>query len=154
MVDFLSKSKRSELMGRVRGRNTSIEHIVRKALHGMGFRFRTHASGLPGHPDIVLPRHRKVVLVHGCFWHGHSACPKGTRMPTTRSAFWKAKIEGNKVRDLQVRSELRRGGWSVLEIWECQLRRPQRLLTVLGRFMAKGNVHVERKRGTSHGKLR
>ena len=93
--------------------------IVRRALHALGFRFRLHRRDLPGSPDIVLPRHRSVIFVHGCFWHRHAGCRR-TTMPKTRAAFWQAKFDANQARDAQVEDALRRAGWWVHVIWECE----------------------------------
>ncbi len=108
-------------MSRIGGKNTAPELRVRRLLHALGFRFRLHRDDLPGKPDIVLPRHRKIVLVHGCFWHGHSGCSRAT-LPTTNTPFWEKKIGGNKTRDRRVRRELRALGWKVLVLWQCQLK--------------------------------
>lgn len=107
-------------MAAVRGKNTQPELVIRKALHGRGFRYRIHVSELPGSPDVVFPRYRGVLLVHGCFWHGHD-CPL-FRLPRTRSAFWAAKIRRNRERDLDVLEALGVAGWRCLTLWECALR--------------------------------
>jgi len=107
-------------MSRIRGTNTKLEVLVRKALHAKGFRYRLGGAGLPGKPDIVLPKYGTVVFVHGCFWHGHN-CPL-YRLPKTRPEFWAAKIESNKARDARVESQLRESGWRVELVWECSLR--------------------------------
>jgi DNA mismatch endonuclease, patch repair protein len=107
-------------MSRIRSANTKLEVLVRKALHSRGFRYRLGGANLPGHPDIVLPKHRAVVFVHGCFWHGHS-CPL-YRLPKTRPEFWADKISKNQERDSRVEHQLRLSGWRVLTIWECSLR--------------------------------
>lgn len=112
-------------MAAVRSRDTGPEVAVRKALHGRGFRYRTHVSELPGKPDIVLPRYRAAILVHGCFWHGHDC--RLFRLPATRRAFWDAKIRRNRERDADVRKALRVGGWRCLTVWECALRGRERL---------------------------
>lgn len=106
-------------MSRIRSRDTKPEMIVRRFLHGRGFRFRLHVRTLPGRPDLVLPKYRAVVFVEGCFWHGH-ACQKG-RVPGTNAAFWQSKVEANIARDARNRRALRRAGWKVLRVWECQL---------------------------------
>ena len=120
MADPLTKAGRSALMARIRGTNTKPELLVRSALHRAGFRFRLHAPTLPGRPDVVLPRHRVVVFVHGCFWHRHG-CRHSTT-PATRVRFWKEKFERNVARDARNARALRRLGWRVLTIWECRLR--------------------------------
>lgn len=107
-------------MSRIRGKNTKPELIVRSMLHRMGFRFRIHRKDLPGRPDIVLPRHRKVVLVHGCFWHGHLC--KIAPGPKSNTAYWLPKIEANRSRDQRNRIALIDLGWQVLELWECEIR--------------------------------
>lgn len=107
-------------MSRIRGTNTKLEVLVRSALHARGFRYRLGGAGLPGKPDIVLPKYGTVVFVHGCFWHGHN-CPL-YRLPKTRPDFWAAKIESNKARDARVESQLRESGWRVELVWECSLR--------------------------------
>jgi DNA mismatch endonuclease (patch repair protein) len=108
------------MMSGIRGRDTRIEMAVRKALHARGFRYRLGVRTLPGRPDIVLPRCRAVVLVHGCFWHGHDCglC----RIPSTRPEFWRSKLEGNAVRDARNEAALLKGGWRVATVWECALR--------------------------------
>ncbi len=108
-------------MQAVRGRNTEPELKVRKILHALGYRFRLHRKNLPGTPDIVLPKYRKLVLVHGCFWHGHEGCPRATR-PKRNVDAWNAKIEGNKARDQSNVCALQSLGWGVLIIWECEIR--------------------------------
>ena len=124
MVDNLDRQTRSRVMGAIRSKDTLPEIAIRKALHGQGFRYRTHVSALPGRPDIALRRYRAVVFVHGCFWHGHDC---GLfRAPTTRPAFWRDKIERNRERDAEAQESLRAGGWRCLTVWECALRGPER----------------------------
>ena len=137
-ADIYSKEKRSQIMSQVRGKNTRPEKIVRSLLHRSGFRFRIHVSSLPGKPDIVLPRYRKVILIHGCFWHGHTECAKGIHRPATRRKFWDAKIRDNIARDVQVRTRLESAGWQILEIWECQILHRESLLATLVDFMKVG----------------
>jgi DNA mismatch endonuclease, patch repair protein len=108
-------------MGRVRGRDTAPELAVRRELHRRGFRFRLHRQDLPGKPDIVLPKYKTVVLVHGCFWHGHAGCSR-SRRPTTNIAFWDRKLDGNISRDAAVRKELEDSGWRVIVVWQCRIR--------------------------------
>ncbi|HHA2819935.1 TPA: very short patch repair endonuclease [Stenotrophomonas maltophilia] len=120
MVDSLTPEQRSAQMSRIRGSNTKLEVLVRKGLHARGLRYRLGGAKLPGRPDIVLPKYRTVVFVHGCFWHGHD-CPL-YRLPKTRPAFWADKIGKNRVRDLRVTAELESQGWRVLTVWECSLR--------------------------------
>jgi DNA mismatch endonuclease, patch repair protein len=125
MADRLTPEQRRLNMSRVRGKDTAPELIVRRLLHSTGFRYRLHRRGLPGRPDIVLPKHDAAVQVHGCFWHGH-ACPL-FRLPDTRTEFWRAKIEGNRRRDLAAVTALRALGWRTLIVWECALKGPGRL---------------------------
>lgn len=120
MADTLSKSERSALMARIRGKNTKPEVLVRSALHGAGFRFRIHSRALPGRPDIVLPRHRVAIFVHGCFWHRHG-CTLSS-MPASRRRFWRDKFERNVARDARNARALRKLGWRVYTVWECSLR--------------------------------
>lgn len=120
MVDSLTPEQRSAQMSRIRGTNTKLEVLVRKALHQRGLRYRLGGAGLPGKPDIVLPKYRTVVLVHGCFWHGHH-CPL-YRLPKTRPEFWKAKIDSNRLRDHRVRAQLSAMNWKIIEVWECSIR--------------------------------
>lgn len=121
-------------MSRVRGRDTKPEMLVRSCVHRMGFRFRVHRRDLPGNPDIVLPRHRKVIFVHGCFWHGHRGCPRSKR-PTTNEEFWGKKLDGNIRRDRRFGRELRHMGWKMLVVWQCETRKPDKLLRKLERFL-------------------
>lgn len=120
MVDGLTPEQRSAQMSRIRGSNTKLEVLVRKGLHARGLRYRLGGAKLPGRPDIVLPKYRTVVFVHGCFWHGHD-CPL-YRLPKTRPEFWQAKIDSNRSRDARVQRELRAAGWKVIEFWECEVR--------------------------------
>jgi DNA mismatch endonuclease Vsr len=122
-------------MARIRGKDTGPELIVRRMLHAMGNRFRLHRRDLPGRPDIVLPGRRKVIFVHGCFWHRHTGCRFAT-MPTTRRDFWEAKLTGNRARDARNVAALRRAGWSVAVVWECQTRNAAALEARLSRFLA------------------
>lgn len=108
-------------MSRVRGRDTGPEVRLRKALHARGFRYKLHDKKLPGKPDLVFPGRRKVVLVHGCFWHMHGNCALA-RMPKSRVDFWSAKLHGNRDRDAVKQAELRALGWDVMVVWECELR--------------------------------
>ncbi len=122
MTDVFDQQKRSWIMSRVKGRDTKPEVAVRSALHRAGFRFRLHAKDLPGAPDIVLRKHRMVVFVNGCFWHGHG-CPRGARIPAANRDYWVRKIARNQARDRRVQRQLRRLGWRVRVVWECKLER-------------------------------
>jgi DNA mismatch endonuclease (patch repair protein) len=110
-------------MALIRGTDTGPELVVRRIVHSMGFRYRLHVKTLPGKPDLVFPRLRKVILVHGCFWHRHrkSTC-KLARLPKSRLEFWESKLEGNRLRDLTIKRSLRKAGWDILEIWECEMK--------------------------------
>ena len=130
MADVVDAETRSRMMAGIRGRDTKPELIVRRVLHRLGFRFRLHRRDLPGSPDIVLPRHRTVVLVHGCFWHVHS-CSKGRVKPKTRAEFWENKRQGNVRRDRRVVRRLRRDTWHVITVWECQTQDVDRLASRL-----------------------
>lgn len=112
-------------MSGIRGRDTKPEFIVRRGLHARGFRFRLHDRRLPGSPDLVLPRYRAVIFVHGCFWHGHDCYL--FRLPGTRREFWQAKIEGNVLRDARTEAALLATGWRVMSVWECAFRGRDRL---------------------------
>lgn len=122
-------------MQAVRGTNTAPEMVVRRLLHEMGYRFRLHRKDLPGSPDIVLPRHRKIVLVHGCFWHGHEEC-KRAKLPVNNSNTWRVKIEKNRARDQRNVTELRNQGWDVLIVWECELKEITQVADRLRDFMS------------------
>ncbi len=134
MVDVFSEGKRRWIMGRVKGRDTRPEMLVRSLVHRMGFRFRVHRRDLPGNPDIVLPRHKKVIFIHGCFWHGHPGCPRSKR-PTTNQAFWDRKLDGNVERDKRFQEQLVRMGWKVLVIWQCEMRVLDPLTMKVERFL-------------------
>src|SRR5439155_2290711 len=121
---------RSWNMSRIRGKDTKPELLVRSALHAMGYRFRVHCRTLPGCPDLVLPKHRLIILVHGCFWHRHRNC-QFAYTPKSRRAFWGRKFARNLERDAEVRRMLRRLGWRVIVIWECQTASD----TMLNRFL-------------------
>ena len=124
MADIVDRETRSRMMSGIRGRNTKPELVIRRALHARGFRYRVHVASLPGKPDIVLPRLRSAILVHGCFWHGHDCSL--FRLPATRREFWKAKITRNRERDGEVLDALRAEGWRCVTVWECALRGPGR----------------------------
>src|SRR5215475_5598744 len=121
MVDRLSPEKRSWNMSRIRSGNTEPERKVRSILHRLGYRFRLHRRDLPGSPDIVLPRHKVAIFVHGCFWHQHRGCKK-SRKPTSNTDYWDRKLTENVIRDRRNISELKKLGWRVLVIWQCETR--------------------------------
>lgn len=123
MASSDSSSQRSRTMSRIRGKDTKIELAVRSEIHRRGYRYRLHARDLPGTPDLVLPRHRVVVFVNGCFWHAHGC--RLSQMPASNREFWAAKLTATVERDRRVRRELRSGGWRVATVWECVMRDPQ-----------------------------
>ena len=133
MADPLSKEERSRVMSRVKNQDTGPEVRVRSMLHRMGYRFRLHRRDLPGTPDIVLPRHEKIVFVHGCFWHSHD-CPRGER-PGTRTDFWDEKLDSNVERDRQNQAKLKEQGWEVLVVWGCEVKEPETAYEKLSAFM-------------------
>jgi DNA mismatch endonuclease, patch repair protein len=120
-MDVFSRDKRSQIMSRVGDKNTKPEIAVRSVLHNLGFRFRLHRKDLPGKPDIALPRHRKVLFVHGCFWHGHENCSRAKR-PSTNQQFWNDKLDGNILRDQENIHALNELGWDVLTVWACEVK--------------------------------
>jgi DNA mismatch endonuclease, patch repair protein len=135
-MDTLTPSQRSARMALVRGRDTKPEMQVRSLLHVAGYRFRLRKPRLPGKPDLIFSSRRKVVFVHGCFWHRHpDATCKLARVPKSRLDFWLPKLESNRQRDERTRNELRRAGWDVEIVWECQLRNPEAVQRKLRRFL-------------------
>ena len=126
MSDTLSQTQRSYNMSRIRGKNTKPEILVRKGLHTRGFRFRLHNKKLPGSPDIVLPKYGVAIMVNGCFWHGHKGCRYATK-PKTNIEFWETKIVRNRHRDEVTKAQLEALGWTVMTIWECELRNSSQL---------------------------
>lgn len=133
MVDTRTAEQRTAIMRSVRTASTGPELAVRSILHRLGFRFRIHSKALPGRPDIVLPRHRKAIFVHGCFWHGHG-CAKGA-LPKSRLEYWEPKIRANKRRDARSLLELRKLDWKTIVVWQCELRDPEKLTRRLHAFM-------------------
>ena len=121
-------------MARVRQRDTKPELVTRKLLHAQGYRFRLHQRSLPGTPDIVLTRHRRIIMVHGCFWHGHPGCAR-SRLPETNHDWWAAKIDGNTRRDVETLARLHELGWRVLVVWECETKDGDALNRRLTTFM-------------------
>jgi DNA mismatch endonuclease, patch repair protein len=134
VADSLTPRQRSEIMARVRSKNSRPEMVVRKIVFAMGHRYRLHARALPGCPDLVFRGKRKVIFVHGCFWHRHANCALA-RMPKSRLDFWTSKLEGNRKRDKRNKRVLSREGWKVLTIWECQLRDAVLLESRIRRFL-------------------
>lgn len=138
-MDTLSVSERSLLMSKVRSKDTKPEMIVRRLVHSLGYRYRLHDKRLPGTPDIVFTGRRKVVFVHGCFWHRHPGCPLA-RLPKSRLNFWLPKLEGNRERDIRQIAALKELGWSALIIWECEVKHLDSLIQKLHGFLAEGNA--------------
>ena len=129
MADVHDKETRSRNMAAIKSKNTKPEILVRKFLHKHGFRYRLHVKDLPGKPDIVLPKYKTVIFVHGCFWHGHEGC-KYYVVPKTRTEWWLNKINGNISNDKKAYEALKAEGWNVIEVWECELK-PAQLETTL-----------------------
>ena len=141
MGDFLTKESRSALMSRVRNRGTAAELYVRQVVWNAGFRYRLNVRKLPGSPDLVLSGYRTVVLVQGCFWHGHS-CRKGQRRPASNREFWDRKLDGNVDRDTKNQTKLRELGWTVFLVWECLLKEgTDALLTHLMTLRNSKEIH-------------
>ncbi len=134
MVDVLTKKQRSYNMSQIRNKDTRPEILVRSMVHRLGYRYALHRKDLPGKPDMVLTRHRKIIFVHGCFWHMHK-CRYGKVKPATNIDFWKSKREGNVARDKRNLRKLRKDGWKVLVVWECWTRKPSALKDRIGRFL-------------------
>lgn len=135
MADTVSPATRSRVMAAVKGKDTAPELMVRRCVHSLGFRYRLHVAGLPGKPDLVFPRLRKIIEVRGCFWHGHR-CGR-CRIPATRRRYWLNKLRRNVERDQSNLSRLRRSGWRVLVLWECRLADERRLRGRLLAFLSK-----------------
>jgi DNA mismatch endonuclease, patch repair protein len=131
MIDVVDKATRSRMMSGIQGKNTKPELLVRKYLHGRGLRFRLHAKELPGKPDLVFPKYKAVVFVHGCFWHGHEC--QLFKWPQTRAKFWKDKIHKNRANDKRAVTTLMTDGWRVCVVWECALRNNKNIEVLLGR---------------------
>lgn len=130
MVDIVDHATRSRMMSGIRSRNTKPEVLVRSLLHNRGFRFRLHGASLPGTPDIVLPRYKAVIFVHGCFWHGHDC--HFFKLPKTRTEFWQNKIERNQLNDESAHEKLELSGWRVAVVWECAIRGAHKDLNAVG----------------------
>lgn len=136
MVDTLTVTERSERMSRIRGKNTKPEMRVRRMIYGMGYRYRLHQNNLPGKPDLVFPGRRKVIFIHGCFWHRHQQCSLA-RLPKSRLDYWLPKLDGNLKRDELNYERLKNKGWSVMVIWECELYDNERILFRIVEFLGK-----------------
>ncbi|MFB3779475.1 MAG: very short patch repair endonuclease [Bryobacteraceae bacterium] len=135
-MDTLSPQERSERMSRVRGKNTEPELLVRRLVYSLGYRYRLHVRNLPGCPDLVFQKRKKVIFVHGCFWHRHpdTGCALA-RLPKSRLDFWLPKLESNRERDQRNKRMLRKEGWRSLTIWECQIKNTERLSAAIRRFL-------------------
>ncbi|GBE17192.1 very short patch repair protein [bacterium BMS3Abin15] len=120
MPDIFSKKKRSEIMSKIGPKNSEPEIFIRKLVHGMGYRFRLHRKELPGKPDLVFPKYKKVIFVNGCFWHGHKGC-KRAKLPETNKSFWEKKIKKNVKNDEKNTKALKSLGWDSLTIWQCEI---------------------------------
>ena len=136
MPERFSRAERSKIMAAVKSRDTKPELFVRRLIHRLGYRFRVHRRDLPGVPDIVLPRHHKIINVHGCFWHIHT-CAHGRRAPVNNACYWRTKRLGNVSRDKRNLRALRKLGWTVFTVWECDIRDAERLTERLSRFLSE-----------------
>lgn len=134
--DVFTPEKRAAVMRAVKGKDTKPEMIVRRLLHGAGYRYRLHRADLPGKPDLAFSGRRKVIFVHGCFWHGHD-CKRGARVPKTNTGYWTAKIARNVARDKKTAAEIDSLGWQRLVIWECEIPAPN-LLERVQSFLEQG----------------
>lgn len=135
MTDTCTKERRSEIMSRIRSKDTEPELVVRRLIHGMGYRYRLHVSSLPGKPDIVMRSRRKIIEVRGCFWHAHQGCIFG-RMPKSHREYWVPKINRNVERDKRNLAQLEHDGWRVMIVWECELKELASLAARLREFIA------------------
>jgi DNA mismatch endonuclease (patch repair protein) len=135
VTDHVDATKRSSIMAAVHSKDTKPEMAIRKIVHAMGYRYRLHSANLPGKPDLVFSSRGKVIFVHGCFWHRHSRCRYAT-MPKTRTEFWQDKFSANMARDRRNRRELKRMGWKVLIVWQCELKKFEKLTERLNDFLA------------------
>lgn len=133
-TDRLSKNARSELMARVKSKDTQPEKVVRILLSKMGFRYRLHRKDLPGSPDLVFPSRRKVIFVHGCFWHGHN-CTAGRNRPSSNKQYWTAKLEKNKKRDKNNLQSLAAIGWKSLIVWECKVKKTEYITELMKKYL-------------------
>lgn len=135
MADVVSPAKRSQMMSGIKGKDSLPEMLVRKALFSMGYRFRLHRRDLPGTPDIAMTGRKIAIFVQGCFWHAHQEC-KYAKIPSTRTEFWAAKLQGNVDRDRRVADKLAEMGWRVLHVWECSTRDPEAAKSLPGTLRA------------------
>lgn len=137
-MDHVTRERRSAIMAAVASKDTRPEMAVRRVLHRLGYRFRLHRTDLPGRPDIVLPKHRVCIFVHGCFWHRHDGCKKSST-PKSNVAFWETKFARNTQRDAEAVAALKALGWNVSIVWECETRQPDQLLDLLGDVVGCGH---------------
>ena len=140
-MDVFTREKRSQIMSRVSGSNTKPEIAVRSLLHNMGYRFRLHRKDLPGKPDVTLPKHKKVIFVHGCFWHGHAGCPRSKR-PTTNQEFWREKLDKNSERDKAAINALKQLGWEITTVWTCEVNDTNKLKIKLLSFLESSEENI------------
>lgn len=134
-MDVFKKSERSQIMARIKTRDTAPELIVRRICYALGHRYRLCVKGIAGSPDLVFSKSRKLIFVHGCFWHRHS-CARGA-VPKTRTEFWRNKLDGNRRRDRRVQRQLKAQGWKILVVWQCETGNPARLNKRIGTFLAE-----------------
>jgi len=144
MPDKLSRECRSTNMRAIRGKDTAPEMVVRRMVHGMGYRYRLHGRDLPGSPDLVFRSRRKAIFVHGCFWHQHKGCPRASE-PKSNIEFWRAKLDRNAARDAEQLKSLRKIGWRALVVWQCELKNDRRLAAKLRSFLGR-KVYMGRKK--------
>jgi DNA mismatch endonuclease, patch repair protein len=140
-MDIFTRQKRSQNMAQIRGKDTAPELLVRSILHKLGYRYALHRRDLPGSPDLVFAPRRKVIFIHGCFWHGHM-CRRG-KLPSSNKVFWTEKVTKNKARDRRVKRQLQTMGWKVLTIWQCELKNDKRIKEKLVSFLSQ-NVPLKR----------
>lgn len=151
MADVVDAATRSRMMAGIRSKNTRPELVVRRGLHALGFRYRLHDRGLAGQPDMVLPRYRAVIFIHGCFWHGHDCAL--FRWPKSREAFWREKIGRNRERDAAAEAGLEQAGWRVLKIWECALKGTARIGVEAVMLLAEGWLVSDARTGEVRGHI-
>lgn len=139
-----SDPERSRVMRAVKSKDTKPEMTVRRLIYSLGYRYRLHVRTLPGNPDLVFPGRRKVIFVHGCFWHGHD-CSRGSRFPKTNQSYWRQKLSRNQERDKIHKAELELLGWHTLTIWECELKEPRKLAPQIEEFLSDDSMRVKIK---------
>ena len=145
MTDIVDQQTRSRMMAGIKGKDTGPEMALRRAMHARGFRYRLHAKGVPGRPDLVFPKYGSVVFVHGCFWHRHLGC-RYTSVQSTRPEFWQTKFDANVARDNAARGALLAAGWRVATVWECAARKPQQVevaVNLLAAWLRSGAAQIE-----------